>query len=139
MMKSLYVPTNGIALVEIEAKTGAIQPVKIHEVNFSERIYSHRKDVVSTAKAVDKTFISGEQHQKMARLSQDLCLSAYSQTEPTESISKDYFLSIRFVPLGKKNYLEGSFYFNRRLEKKGKIREIFDQFMELERMTTEFR
>lgn len=138
-MKSFYLPANGIALVEIETKTGAIQPVKIHEVNFSERIYSNRKDIAATPKAMDKTFVSGDQQQKLVKIGQELCVSSYNQVEPTEAIPKDYFLSIRFIPLGKKNFLEGEFYFNRRLEKKGKVREIFDQFMELEKATTEFR
>lgn len=137
--KSLYLPANGIALVEFETLTGSIQMVKIHEINFSERIYSHRKGAEAVAKAVDKTFVSGEQQQKLIKMSQELYYYGLSQTEPSETLSKDYFLSIRFVPVGKKAAVECEIYFNRRLEKRGKVREIFDYFMTLEKAASELR
>lgn len=137
--KSWYAPVNGVALIEFEMNTGRVTPVKVHEVNFAERIYSHRKDIEAIPKAIDKTFVSGEQQQKLIKISQDLCFNEPSQTEPTESLDKDYFLSIRFTPVGKKNPLVWEYYFNRRLERKGRIREIFDSIMALEKAASELR
>lgn len=137
--KSWYAPTNGIALIEFEMKTGHINPIKVHEINFTEKIYSHRKEIEAVPKAIDKTFVSGEQQQKLIKLSLDLCFNEPKQTEPTESMAKDFFLSIRFVPMGKKNPLVWELYFNRRLERKGRIREVFDYMMELERIASEIR
>ena len=70
--KSWYAPANGIALIEFETNAGRIHPIKVHEINFAERIYSHRKEIEATPKAIDKTFVSGEQQQKLIKLSQDL-------------------------------------------------------------------
>jgi hypothetical protein len=137
--KSWYVPVNGVALIEFEMNMGRINPIKVHEINFSERIYSHRKEIEAVPKAIDKTFVSGEQQQKLIKLSQDLCFNEPRQTEPTESLAKDYFLSIRFTPLGKKNPLVWELYFNRRLERKGRIRDIFDYIMNLEKAASELR
>lgn len=137
--KSLYSPVNGIALIEFEIQTGSLQPTKVHEIDFGERIYSHRKEIESAAKAIDKTFVSGEQQQKLIRISQDLCFNEPSQAEPTETLARDYFLSIRFMPLGKKNPLMWQIYFNRRLERKGKIRELFEYIMALEKSASALR
>ncbi len=137
--KSWYSPINGIALIEFEMNTGRISPIKVHEINFSERIYSHRKEIEAAPKAIDKTFVSGEQQQKLIKISQDLCFNEPNQSEPTESLAKDYFLSIKFTPVGKKNPLAWEFYFNRRLERKGRIRDLFDSIMSLERVASEIR
>jgi hypothetical protein len=137
--KSWYAPVNGIALVEFEMNTGRINPIKVHEINFAERIYSHRKEIDAIPKAIDKTFVSGEQQQKLIKLSQDLCFNEPTHSEPTEPLAKDYFLSIRFIPLGKKNPLVWEFYFNRRLERKGRIRDVFDYIMALEKAASEIR
>jgi len=137
--KSLYAPVNGIALIEFETQKGSLQPTKVHEINFGERIYSHRKEIEVAAKAIDKTFVSGEQQQKLIRISQDLCFNEPSQVEPTETLAKDYFLSIRFTPVGKKNPLAWEIYFNRRLERKGRIRDLFDYIMALEKSASELR
>lgn len=137
----LYLPQNGIALVEIDTDTdnGTVQPIKIHEIYFSERLYSNRKEFAVEAKAVDKTFLSPEQQQKIIKLSQEICFSRASQSEPTESLKTDYFLGIRFVPLGKQDFLECELYFNKCLEKKGKFRDIFDQIKHLEKIAAEPR
>lgn len=132
-------PVNGIALIEFESLSGRIQPLKIHEIDFGERIYSFRKDIAVDAKAVDKTFVSGEQQQKLIKISQDICYNELTQSEPSDALAKDYFLSIRFTPLGKKNSLIWEIYFNRRLERKGKVREIFDHIMNLEKAASELR
>lgn len=137
--KSWYAPVNGVALIEFETTAGRVSPVKVHEINFAERIYSHRKEIEAVPKAIDKTFVSGEQQQKLIKLSQELCFNEPSQTEPTEPLAKDYFLSIRYVPLGKKNHLNWEFYFNRRLERKGRIRELFEYIMTLEKTASELR
>ena len=105
---SWYAPVNGIALVEFEMNTGRINPIKVHEINFAERIYSHRKEIDAIPKAIDRTFVSGEQQQKLIKLSQDLCFNEPTHSEPTEPLAKDYFLSIRFIPLGKKILLCGN-------------------------------
>lgn len=137
--KSWYAPANGIALVEFEVNSGKLSPIKIHEVNFTDRVYSHRKEFEAVPKAIDKTFVSGEQQQKLLKISQDLCFNEPTQTEPTEVLEKDYFLSIRFIPLGKKNPVTWEFYFGRRLERRGRIREVFEYIMALEKSASEFR
>lgn len=136
--KLIYAPTNGIVLVEIDTEL-SVRPVKVHEINFTERVYSHRKEFETAAKAVDKVFISGGQQQKLIKISQELCVSGFKQTEPTEVLDKDYYLSIRFVPIGKRNFLECEFYLNKYLEKKGKVRDLFDQMIALEKETLKFR
>lgn len=137
--KLFYSPINGIALIEFEIRTGAIYPIKVHEINFAERVYSHRKEIKTDARAIDKTFVSGEQQQKLIKLSQELCFSRLSQTEPMEVIEKDYFLVIHFIPIGKQNPIGCELYLNQRLEKKGKIRELFESVMNLEKKASELR
>ncbi len=131
-----YVPHNGIALIEITKSIGQLKTVKIHEVDFGKRIYSYRPDPALEARAIDKTFVSSEQNQKLVRLSQEISLLKKPyQTEPLEVIEKDYVLVVQFVPFGRTQVISCEIFLDYHLEKKGKIRELFKLILELEEST----
>ena len=132
--KPLYLPENGIALIEYKIVENTIAPSKIHEVFFNNTSYSFRENIDARAKKINQTDVSTVQISKIINDLQQSIESGFVQSEVVEKLKSKYLMTIRFVPKGKQDFFIHEIYFDKKIEKRGKIRDLFDKFLEFEKL-----